>query len=924
MALIECPECGKKVSDRAASCPDCGYPIDEYIEEQNRTKEVILAASRAQMREKKVNERMPLYNEEMKFVICDNTVVFNKNDSICARIGCVLDTAREQSTQILVNLIKSGNDRPSKYLLVDFPEYGERLVNTFIEPIVRCGIALIGMFLDEDSERQEHFQDDIADVIDCYQCYEELRYVFADAFYEMEKMEVDLSDQRLRDRLEIGEPFRLIDSIYSPTIIGTIKTYISAEIINSITEGLTLNSVRKKTKNVEENFQMKIEEAALICDVKVYGALEKMIESVFYNTREFVIKYLFEDKNIYQEIYYPKKRVDFNKYSSYMKKATNTNANKVKLLMEFIENNPYYFKLYTVALNNVEFSVDDTKEIIRLIDFFDLTALVKNYLESEGNILVGLFEENADVENIVNEMHKSVAQYKGKNFSSVDEKERYIQEEKKYNKLLKNTSSSEAWYKKSEIELIRKELENVGVPEFEPWKTTYETIIKNIDTIEKEFKKNDTFEVVEEIIDACIKSSSSEIICNLLNVKDKPTKVLKEVSWMNGVLDDNEILILYGNNEQYNFTITSRNMYIGNVQNQALEQKFTLFDIDYTHCLMQKITEDTVYFAFIIGLNGKEYNLDSLISASVDSIVDNFSSSNTEILKNRARQVLDRTPKKELSSSYLAAQAERISWIMYLAERYEYKQGRWSFELGSRGYDWMINLGLEYVLAYTSSYCITDKALYLLHEGKTYKYDFAKNYMFVMSSSHLFGPSYYLVINEEKIVPIYERKDNIYQGLKWNVYPDLKWIAIVSDAYERTKNDNTQRNIIYCSHCNGLAKEVIGKKPRCSKCNKKVEDYGWHRWHIYRVKWDDLGGEHLQQLKNEVFQLINSVCNASIEDKEKNKTGQIKKFEQEESALETSGDSQDQKKMFCPYCGKQILRTAKFCNFCGKQNNYNK
>ena len=27
MALISCPECGRQVSDRAAACPDCGYPI---------------------------------------------------------------------------------------------------------------------------------------------------------------------------------------------------------------------------------------------------------------------------------------------------------------------------------------------------------------------------------------------------------------------------------------------------------------------------------------------------------------------------------------------------------------------------------------------------------------------------------------------------------------------------------------------------------------------------------------------------------------------------------------------------------------------------------------------------------------------------------------------------------------------------------
>ena len=29
MAIIKCPECGKEVSDRAAACPGCGYPINQ-------------------------------------------------------------------------------------------------------------------------------------------------------------------------------------------------------------------------------------------------------------------------------------------------------------------------------------------------------------------------------------------------------------------------------------------------------------------------------------------------------------------------------------------------------------------------------------------------------------------------------------------------------------------------------------------------------------------------------------------------------------------------------------------------------------------------------------------------------------------------------------------------------------------------------
>ncbi len=29
MALIDCPECGRQVSDRASACPQCGYPIPQ-------------------------------------------------------------------------------------------------------------------------------------------------------------------------------------------------------------------------------------------------------------------------------------------------------------------------------------------------------------------------------------------------------------------------------------------------------------------------------------------------------------------------------------------------------------------------------------------------------------------------------------------------------------------------------------------------------------------------------------------------------------------------------------------------------------------------------------------------------------------------------------------------------------------------------
>ncbi len=40
--LIACPECERKVSDRAKACPDCGFPVAEHVAER-RAEEATVA-----------------------------------------------------------------------------------------------------------------------------------------------------------------------------------------------------------------------------------------------------------------------------------------------------------------------------------------------------------------------------------------------------------------------------------------------------------------------------------------------------------------------------------------------------------------------------------------------------------------------------------------------------------------------------------------------------------------------------------------------------------------------------------------------------------------------------------------------------------------------------------------------------------------
>ena len=78
MALIKCPECGKKVSDKANACIHCGYPLDEeedfsiadlyirkksLLDEDTLTHEIHKIADDVlkSMKEKEVRSPFPLF-----------------------------------------------------------------------------------------------------------------------------------------------------------------------------------------------------------------------------------------------------------------------------------------------------------------------------------------------------------------------------------------------------------------------------------------------------------------------------------------------------------------------------------------------------------------------------------------------------------------------------------------------------------------------------------------------------------------------------------------------------------------------------------------------------------------------------------------------------------------------------------------------
>ena len=66
MALINCPECGKEVSDKATNCPNCGYPLEdmdfvkEEVAEEKASEVVGDDISKEDVEEKIVKEKKPI------------------------------------------------------------------------------------------------------------------------------------------------------------------------------------------------------------------------------------------------------------------------------------------------------------------------------------------------------------------------------------------------------------------------------------------------------------------------------------------------------------------------------------------------------------------------------------------------------------------------------------------------------------------------------------------------------------------------------------------------------------------------------------------------------------------------------------------------------------------------------------------------
>ena len=89
MALINCPECNREVSDKADICPNCGFGVAKYTERQNKIskiqeeaeKEAYLYVKKKKREEKEKEEREKRAEEDRKRSIYNEAVCKYESES---------------------------------------------------------------------------------------------------------------------------------------------------------------------------------------------------------------------------------------------------------------------------------------------------------------------------------------------------------------------------------------------------------------------------------------------------------------------------------------------------------------------------------------------------------------------------------------------------------------------------------------------------------------------------------------------------------------------------------------------------------------------------------------------------------------------------------------------------------------------------
>ncbi len=77
MALMQCPECNKEISDKVKTCPHCGFPFEENSDYSNNVQQVEISAVNISLKDPVKTKKVILGSVSIFIVLVLVYVVFS-------------------------------------------------------------------------------------------------------------------------------------------------------------------------------------------------------------------------------------------------------------------------------------------------------------------------------------------------------------------------------------------------------------------------------------------------------------------------------------------------------------------------------------------------------------------------------------------------------------------------------------------------------------------------------------------------------------------------------------------------------------------------------------------------------------------------------------------------------------------------------
>ena len=889
MALINCPECKKEVSDRAHSCPFCGFPLDEYFEEleeekQKEQERIVQEQLKVECEKRKIE-----YSKKHEFAFGNQVFAFDTNEMICANVGAEFEIRKEAIHRKIQELFFSDDD-PAAMQEQKFLEYMDKLISVLANPLLDSSIYLLEKYGGAVSgEEKEDYIDYIQDAISYKEIQGKLYEVYTRVHPEYDLDMMNAHAKYYDDYYAAGTPWQPIESVYSSTLLGLVQKGISAKLVNGAAEAFTRGAVKQKEKKASDDYYEAVYEIFLKHNVQIYSVLDNYVDVCIKQYKMLVLDYLVRSGYLFSKCVYPKGAVDFVKYAEFLENCTVANVDKKTRFFENLKTNPGDFFFLVEAIKYIVFSEEELLALVEYSRFFDFVPVILERFSKEDFCTLFTMEFKEFYEKKYHEVTKEAREYKGKEFSNVDEKELYIFEEEKYDKILESFLNETRWFIKEKFSAAFEKIKNLGRPQNEQWIENYDKAILLGNVIQEEIS-NEFLQSVRDAVEKMLYAEQTISFWRLSEIKDAFVKENELFELYKDKIVQGEIPVLKISGRPNILLITTRAFYFVDKKENKSTCRFTLDDAEcifferkgFTSSRSFRIKLKSNELLFIFNESFPDKDEDVLIAFAKE--LERKIKEDTERYHEMARIVCKNTQGQYLTRQAFEKQIEKIVYLKTLLEQgvvrtypsYQYDAvGKFTCQMicqeNSLLHRIIIDnhIGNEYIYLFDGYRLLTDRAIYVSESWvdststkmRRYSFDEYDDIVHVCECKE-YGQHSLLLSRNGTTELLYLKKESANCSVL---------AGYINSAYvfgENKRTDLSRKKFVYCSSCRTTSYVDSSSTKKCPCCSEKLKKAGWENAYHYSTfveKKEKINKEKEKQVY-ENLQLILSYLTPYVND----------------------------------------------------------